>query len=124
MTYESRDVVRDHVVPILLGSGLRTHLLALRIRLCTGIVPYICDCKRHGGTLGYASYFAVCEPTSDELLLHTLSYLVRDTEELGIVIPCTAPFEAFAERNRETLCRMVMLRTPSTVFWRNPLSEC
>ena len=45
MYYNSKDMLRSSVIPVLLGDNLSAHLMAAKIYLRCGMISYVCDAK-------------------------------------------------------------------------------
>lgn len=119
------DVLREHLLPVLLGDTPQAHGLALRIYLHCGVVSYICDTRRH--VLDYCNptgrFFPVCHSDKGTLLSDSLCYLAADPDLLPVLIPCSDEHAAYIEAHRALLEQHFLIRTADTLFDTAPLSD-
>ena len=124
MGYNKNDMLRESVIPVLLGDSAAAHLLAFRIYLRFGITSYICDSKR--GLLGYidpfSKFFSVGDPAEPRAVLDALDYLSAGKDYLPIILPCCDRFSELTEKNRDFLEARFILSDRASFFNKKPMS--
>jgi len=122
---EKWDILREHLLPVLLGDTLFAHRLACKIYLRCGVISYVCDIKK---TLAdalnpFSRFFPVCHADMGDLLQDSLLYLASEQDFLPLLIPCTEQYRAYVEQHREELECRFLLRDPHSLFTSEPLCK-
>lgn len=104
--YDQKENIRRNVAVIILGTGMNSNRIALRLLRCFGIVSFICSDKNSFFTaLNPAVRFCkISPPQYAELLLLQLEYLSkRFTDCLKILIPSNDLYRRFADKYTDRL---------------------
>ena len=122
--YDSKNMLRQTVIPVLLGDCARSHLFALRIYLRCGIVSYICDDRRRAADLinPTTKFFSLGSKKDARVICDILDYLASSKDYLPIIIPCNEYYRAFISENREFLEARFILSDTESFFEEKPMS--
>ena len=124
MDYNSKDMLRSCVIPVLLGDTFSAHILAAKIYFRTGIISYVCDSKI--SFLDYldplSKFFSLVSEDEEDIICQCLEYLASNKEYLPIVIPCNERYSAFADKYREFLEPRFILSDKESFFSEPPMS--
>lgn len=103
MSYSAREMLRECVVPVLLGDNFSAHLFAARIYFLCGVSSYVCDDKRRA--LDFFSPFSrhYSLVARSDVALEALGYLSSQKELLPIIVPCDKYYTDFVAKNRDFL---------------------
>ena len=125
MTEEAKNLLRESLIPVLLGDNLKTHLLAMRIYLTCGVVSYICDTKKSlFNTLDpFSRYFPLFSSNIDAVALKSLAYAASNTDYLPLLIVCDDKLLPFINDNREFIESRFIISDRSSLFSSSPLSK-
>ena len=125
MTEEAKNMLRESIIPVLLGDNARSHLLALKIYMSCGVVSYICDAKKSpfNAIDPFSRYFPLFSREIDAVALKSLSYAASNTEYLPLLIVCDDRLLPFVSNNREYLESRFIISDRSSLFSSSPLSE-
>lgn len=124
MRYESKDMLRASVIPVLLGDCPAAHLMAFRIYLKCGIVSYICDERRTVADYldPFSRFFDLVSLGEQNIALSALDHLSSNRDYLPIIIPCNDYFHNFAAENKEFLEERFILSDRASFFTQKPIS--
>lgn len=124
MDYNSKDMLRSCVIPVLLGDTPRVHLLAAKIYLRTGITSYICGSKK--SFLDYidpfSKFFSLVSDNDGDIICEALGYLASNKEYLPIIIPCNKPYKAFVDKHQTFLEPRFIISDKESFFSLPPMS--
>lgn len=125
MTEQAKNMLRESLIPVILGDTLRSHLLALRIYLRCGVVSYICDAKKSPLSFidPFSRYFPLFSNDMGDVALRSLSYVASNTDYLPLLIVCDGRQRDFVLHNREFLEARFIISDSSVLFSDSPLSE-
>ena len=125
MTDKAKNMLRESIIPVLIGDNLRSHFLALKIYLNCGVVSYICDAKKSPLDLfdPFSRYFPLFSDEMGGVALNSLDYVASNTDYLPILVLCDDSRLAFVEENREFLQTRFIISDRSSLFSASPLSE-
>lgn len=124
MDYNKNDMLRESVIPALLGNSAAARFMAFRIYLRYGIISYICaDRPRLFDRIDpFSKFFPLHSASEEGVMLEVLDYLARDREYLPVIIPCGEYFENFVEKNREFLEARFIIADRESFFTKKPMS--
>jgi hypothetical protein len=121
MDYNSKDMLRSCIIPVLLGDTISTHILSAKIYLRTGITSYICDSKI--SLLDYidplSKFFSLVSKNDCDIICEALEYLASNKEYLPIIIPCNERYKAFVDDYKSFLEPRFILSDKES-FWNTP----
>ena len=122
MSYSKRDMLRDTVVPVLLGNSFSAHMLAARIYFLCGVRSYICDDKRRA--LDFVDPFSLHYSlvARSPVALCSLDYLAKERELLPIIVPCDEYFADFVSENRDFLETRFVISDKASFFSLSQIS--
>ncbi len=124
MDYNSKDMLRSCVIPVLLGDTFAAHLLAAKIYWRIGITSYICDAK--ASLLDYldplSNFFSLVSKDDGDIVCEALGYLASNKEYLPIIIPCNGHYEAFVDEHRKFLEPRFIISDKESFFNEPPMS--
>ena len=125
MTEEAKNLLRESLIPVLLGDNLKTHLLAMRIYLTCGVVSYICDTKKSlfNALDPFSRYFPLFSSNIDAVALKSLAYAASNTDYLPLLIVCDDKLLPFINDNREFIESRFIISDRSSLFSSSPLSK-
>ena len=126
MRKEAKDMLREAVIPMLLGDNARAQLLALKIYLRCGVTSYVCDTKRSLFSLinPAVSFFRLYSDSKDGIaVLEALGYVASNTDYLPMIVACDASFAELIDNNREFFEPRFILTDSVTLFSSSPLSK-
>ena len=125
MTEEAKNLLRESLIPVLLGDNLKTHLLAMRIYLTCGVVSYICDTKKSlfNALDPFSRYFPLFSSNIDAVALKSLAYAASNTDYLPLLIVCDDKLLPFINDNREFIESRFIISNRSSLFSSSPLSK-
>ena len=125
MTDSSIEMLRQSVIPMLLGSTPTAFALSLKIYRKCGVRSYLCS----AGT----GVLALLCPTLEHLplfskydfdiQLKSLEYVADAQEFLPVLVPCNEYFRRVIQENREYLEKRFILTTPEKIFDAKPFSD-
>ena len=124
MTENSKYMLKDSVIPMLLGDSFAAQFLALRLYLRCGVVSYICDTKKSLFSLinPAVRYFPLFCSQNCNNALNSLSYAAANSDYLPILVPCSHLYADFVENNREFLESRFIISDRSSVFSCPPIA--
>lgn len=125
MTDSSKEMLRQSIIPILLGHSPTAFALSLKIYkkcrirsyLCcagTGVLALLCPTLEH---------FPLYSKDDFDVQLHSLEYIADAQEFLPVLIPCNEYFRRAVQERREYLERRFILTTPEKIFDAKPFSD-
>lgn len=124
MDYNSKDMLRSCVIPVLLGDTPSSHLLASKIFLRTGIISYICDSKI--SFLDYldpmSKFFLLASESDGDMICTSLAYLSSNKEYLPIIIPCNEYYRSFVDKHKNFLEPRFIISDKVSFFSVPPMS--
>ena len=122
--YDSKDMLRTTVIPVLLGNCATAHLFAARIYLRSGIVSYICDEKRRAVDLvaPFSSFFCLQSRKEPRAILDCLEYLASSKDYLPIILPCNAFYEDFVKAHEDILASRFIISDRKSFLKQKPMS--
>lgn len=125
MTRNAKNMLRDAVIPVLLGDCADSELLALRLYFRLGVTSYVCDTKKSLLSLINPSvrFFPLFVTDTCENALNSLSYISDNTDYLPILVPCTAKYARLIERNRDFFESRFIISDTDSLLLSKPLSE-
>ena len=94
MYYDSKDMLRASVIPVLLGDSAAAHLMAAKIYLRSGIISYICDSRRSFWNYvdPFSRFFSLISSAEEGIVCEALGYLASAKDYLPIIVPCDEYF--------------------------------
>ncbi|MBQ7384858.1 MAG: hypothetical protein IJV72_08735 [Clostridia bacterium] len=124
MYYDSKDMLRQTVIPVLLGDCARAHLFSLKIYFRCGIVSYMCDDKRRAADFinPTTKFFPLYSKKDTRVICDILDYLASVKDYLPIIIPCNEYYREFVRENREFLESRFILSDTESFFKQKPMS--
>ena len=125
MTEEAKNLLRESLIPVLLGDNLKTPLLAMRIYLTCGVVSYICDTKKSlfNALDPFSRSFPLFSSNIDAVALKSLAYAASNTDYLPMLIICDDKLLPFINDNREFIESRFIISNRSSLFSSSPLSK-
>ena len=125
MTKEAKNMLREAIIPVLLGDCARAHLLALRIYFDCGVVSYVCDTGKSLFSLidPASRFFPLFSSQSSDVVLDSLAYAAKEAEYLPVLVPCSDKYAELVKENREFLESRFIISDSSSLFSCPPLSE-
>lgn len=121
----ARNMLRESLIPVLLGDNARAHRLALRIYLRCGVVSYVCDTKKSlfNAIDPFSRYFPLFSREMDGVALKSLSYVASNADYLPLLIVCDDSLSELVKNNREYLEPRFIISDRASLFSTPPLSE-
>ena len=125
MRAESKKMLKDSVIPVILGDNAGAHLLALRIFLSCGVVSYVCSAKRSFLSFidPFAKHFPLFCESGSTAALESLFYIASSPDYLPMLIPCTKEFSALISENSELLESRFIISDRQTALSSSLLSD-
>ena len=125
MTEEAKYMLRESLIPVLLGDNLRTHLLAMRIYTTCGVVSYICDTKKSllNAFDPFSRYFPLFSSKFDGVALKSLLYAASNADYRSLLIVCDDKLLPFVKENRELIESRFIICESASLFSSSPLSK-
>lgn len=125
MRAESKKMLKDSVIPVILGDNAGAHLLALKIFLSCGVVSYVCSAKRSALSFidPFAKHFPLFCESGSAAALESLTYIASNPDYLPILIPCTKEFSALVSENSELLESRFIISDSDTALRAYPLRD-
>ena len=125
MTADAKNMLRESLIPVLVGDCPRAHLLAARIYFRTGIVSYVCDEKRSPLSFidPFSKYFPLFSRSHGGVALDSLKYAASCPDYLPLLVICDNALSDFVEKYRDALEASFIIADRKTLFDVPPLSE-
>ncbi len=125
MTREAKNMLRETVIPVLLGDCAASEAIALRLYFRLGVISYVCDTKKSLLSLINPSvkFFPLFITDDCDNALNSLSYISDNTDYLPILVPCAAKYAELVERNREFFESRFIISDTDSLLLSKPLSE-
>lgn len=126
MRKEERNMLREAVIPMLLGDNATSGLLALRIYFRCGVRSYVCDSKRSIFSLlnPAVSFYPLYSGKNDgEATFEALSYVASNLDYLPIIIATDNGYAGLIEKHREFFETRFILTDSENLFSSSPLSH-
>lgn len=125
MTVPSQNMLRESIIPVILGDNLRAHLLALKIFFSFGVVSYVCDVKR--SPLSFIDpctrHFPLFSKSRGGVVLESLAYLSSSPDYLLLLVSCDKELDAVIEQNRDHIEAGFIITDKEALFTSSPLSR-
>ena len=124
MYYNSKDMLRSSVIPVLLGDNLSAHLMAAKIYLRCGIISYVCDAKITVADYidPFSRFFSLVSETDADIICETLDYLASNKEYLPIIIPCNERYKDLINKRKSFLEPRFIISDKESFFTEPPMS--
>ena len=125
MTKDAKNMLRDSVIPMLLGDSFAAHWLAFKVYFSCGVVSYVCDSKKSLLSLinPAVRFFPLFVSDSCDSAVFSLSYAADNTDYLPILVPCSDRFSAFVDSYRDHLEARFIVSDRSSLLSSIPMSE-
>ena len=123
MDYNRNDMLRESIIPVLLGDCPAAHLMAARIYLRFGIVSYVCGEKpRFADRIDpFSKFFALGSAAEPRVVLDSLDYLASNKDYLPILSPTDEFFCEFVKQNKDFLETGFILSDKKSFFTKKPI---
>lgn len=124
MNYDSKDMLRATVIPVLLGDCHTAHRFAASIYFRCGIVSYVCDDKKRLLDLldPCSRFFRLHSRKEPRVILDSLDYLASVKDYVPIIIPCNSFYEELVRENRDFLEPRFIISDRESFFVQKPMS--
>ncbi len=124
LNYNSKDMLRATVIPVLLGDCPAAHIFAAKVYLRCGIVSYVCDEKKKAADIidPFSKFFCLHSRREPRVILDSLEYLSSVKDYLPIIIPCDKFYKEFTENNKDFLGTRFILSDKEFFFKQKPMS--
>ena len=124
MFYDTKEMLRKSVIPVLLGDCAAAHALSFRIYFRCGVVSYVCDENRRISDYlnPFSRFFSLICQSDDDVICDALDYLSSKKDYLPVIIPCSDRFRTFVNSHRDFLESRFIIATPETIFKQTPMS--
>lgn len=124
MDKEAVGMLRQSVLPVLLGDRRSAALFAWRIALRCGVESYVCDTSTSFlcSINPYAKNYLLFSESEHELILESLSYIADTPDYLPVLIVCGDKYRSFVEEKREELEARFIITDRKNAFSRMPMS--
>lgn len=125
MTDTSRQMLKESIIPILLGSGRTAYSLASKIFWRYGIRSYICSYGKGFRSLFSPAHehFPLYSKDDFDVQLKSVEYIADSQEFLPILVPCDDHFLRQTEARREYLESRFIVATPEALFQTKPFVD-
>ena len=124
MRDDQKWMLKDALLPILLGDSLSAHLLSLKIYARCGVQSYVCDDKR--GVLSFidptSKFFDLISAKEGSAVMAALSQIAANSDYLPVIIPTSERFERLVEEYRETLESLFIITSKEKVWNSAPFA--
>ena len=125
MTLPSQNMLKDSIIPVILGDNLSAHLLALKIFFRFGVISYVCDVKR--SPLSFIDpctrHFPLFSKSRGGVVLESLAYLSSSPDYLLLLVCCDEELDAVIEQNRNYIEARFIITDKEALFKDSPLSK-
>ena len=123
---ERRELLRERVVPLLLGISPRAHLLAIRLFLDCGVISFLCDERKRPLTeWNPTCRFLPWNRSEPRLAAEQLADFAESYSDcLFLVIPLRHEDQAFVAEYAPLLESRMIVANPKTLFSESPFAIC
>lgn len=123
MDYNKKDMLRESIIPVLIGDCPAAHLMAARIYWKFGIISYVCGekprlCDRIDP---FSKFFALGSAAEPRVMLDSLDYLAASKDYLPILLPFGDLFCDLVEQNRDFLEARFIISDKLSFFTQKPI---
>lgn len=115
----ARQTLDEHVVCVILGDGLRSRMLALKLLLLKGISSVVCDRQRSiaGYLLPAGAFYEMCDTDENAIILRQLEDMAQESEDgLRFLVLGTERYLDLWRESRESLESRYILADKNRIF--------